>query len=132
MTFNCRCIMLVDDDNRQYYEISGVKMNMKNTNGLEYDKGFIYDISTPIKFKHTKGQRVEYQERVWESIQRVQFLRNFTIQIGKGHGIGPLDLVFDETLINQFMGYKYAIPQFTYTSKFFNGILEEAEKRGDI
>jgi hypothetical protein len=76
--------------------------------------------------------RVEYQEGIYKSIERIPFLRNFTYQAEKGNGLGPCDIVFSTDLVNRYMGYEYIGKYSPLSSKSINGLLAEAERRSDI
>jgi hypothetical protein len=75
--------------------------------------------------------RVEYQEDVKASIERIPFLKRF---LWGDDGIPPhvgACPYFDPSKINEYMGFHWTKKR-SLTSKNMNEILEEAERRGDL
>jgi hypothetical protein len=73
--------------------------------------------------------RVEYQEDVELSIERIPFLKKFL----RGD-YQPFFYIcpFDIDKINKYLGYEHLTPESIMTSGSVNVLLAEAEKRGDI
>jgi Mor family transcriptional regulator len=84
--------------------------------------------------------RIEYQEGIQSSIERIPFLKRFTRQVENDSGGLPyvidgvriFDFIMDSQLINEYMGYEYLKKRSSLTSESINKVLEEAEKRGDL
>jgi hypothetical protein len=68
--------------------------------------------------------RVDNHECIYDSLERIPFLKNFT-------GIRESTL-FSIHKINKYMGYEHITIHDTMTSASINMVLQEAEKRGDI
>jgi len=69
--------------------------------------------------------RVDFNEDVFRSFDRIPFLKRFLKPSDTG-------LLLSTPSINEYMGFHYVDFQSPLTSMSINGILEEAEKRGDL
>ncbi len=83
--------------------------------GIKYDRGLKYD--GPVISK-----RIIAGETIQESMDRIPFLKRFKTK----------ETFFSSFLVNEYMGYKYVRRYADCTIESVDGILEEAEMRGDI
>lgn len=74
--------------------------------------------------------RVEYQESIQGSIERIPFLKMFLWDDDTERNDMQCPY-FDPDKINDYMGYHWTKDKHL-TSKSVNEILEEAERRGDL